>query len=108
MARKKRQQYNQGSRVSHRNVQALNEQRLKSDMSRLGRAAKIGAAGIGVAYSTPFAVGWAGTLTYKGLKNAWGNPLPTKHALYPTGLGTHGASVPNPIWYGRINKLDKI
>ena len=108
MARKKRQGYNQGSRVSHRDIQGLNEQRLKSDMARLGRVAKTGAAVVGAAHSTPFAVGLAGTLLYKHEANR--NPSQTrpKKALYPTGLGTHGISVPNPRWYGRIDKLDKI
>ena len=105
MARKKRQRYNQGSRISHRNVQALNEQRFKSDMARLGKAAKIGAGMVGAAYSTPFAVGLAGALLYKEANR---NPSQTRPVMYSVGLGTHGISVPNPRWYGRIDKLDKI
>jgi hypothetical protein len=105
MARKKRQRYNQGSRVSHRDIQGLNEQRLKSDMARLGRVAKRGAAVVGAAKSTPFAVGLAASLLYK---KATRNPSQTRPVMYSAGLGTHGISVPNPRWYGRIDKLDKI
>jgi len=108
MARKKRQKYNQGSRVSHRNVQALNEQKFKSDIARLGRAVKVGVGVIGAARSAPFAIGLAGIQAYKGLKNSSDNPSPTKKVVYSGGFGTHGISVPNPRRYRKINKLDKI